>query len=102
MRDAAGVDDRDVSVVGLLDVTVGEQSLTDLLRVRLRDLAAEKPDRERRHERAMLMPSVQIGGPAVGRPPPGMPEARELGSLRLQVPGRDHGLGTEPRSELLD
>jgi hypothetical protein len=49
VRDAAGIDDRHVGVAATLRVTVGEQALTDLLRVDVRDLAAEKADREGRH-----------------------------------------------------
>src|SRR6266576_4243995 len=51
VRDAARVDDRDVgtTVHALFEMTVRQQALADFLRVRVRDLAAEKTDRERRH-----------------------------------------------------
>ena len=45
---AAGIDDRDLRVLHLA-VAVGEQPLADGLGIRLRDLAAEEPDREARH-----------------------------------------------------
>src|SRR5947208_2515106 len=48
MRDAARIDDCDVSLARL-EVTVGDQPLADRLSVRLRHLAAEKSDREARH-----------------------------------------------------
>src|SRR5919197_836259 len=47
--DAARIDDRDPGRVGSLGVTVGEQPFADLLGVRLRDLAAEEPNRDARH-----------------------------------------------------
>ena len=50
VRDAAGADHGDVGVpADRLGVAVGEQALTDLLRVRMRDLAAEKVSREASH-----------------------------------------------------
>ena len=51
MGDAARIDDRDVRGAVLLDMPVEEQALTDLLGVRVRDLAAEKADRECGHGR---------------------------------------------------
>ena len=48
VRDTARVDDSDVATLGL-DVTVREKALADLVRIGLRDLAAEEPDREGRH-----------------------------------------------------
>jgi len=47
--DAARVDDRDVGIVVTLGVAVGQQPLAHLVRVDVRDLAAEEPNRERRH-----------------------------------------------------
>ena len=49
VRDAARVDDRDVGGAVALDVPVGEQPLAHLVRVDVRDLAAEEADGERRH-----------------------------------------------------
>ena len=49
VRDAAGVDDRDVGAAVALDMAVGEQPLAHLVRVDVRDLAAEEADGERRH-----------------------------------------------------
>ena len=49
MGDAARVDDRDVGGVVTLRVAVGEQPLAHLVRIDVRDLAAQEPDRERRH-----------------------------------------------------
>ena len=51
VRDAARVDDGDICGVGRLDVAAGEQVLTELVHVRVRDLAAEEIDREARHSR---------------------------------------------------
>ena len=49
VRDAARVHDRDLCAVVALAVPVGEQALPHLVRVDVRDLAAEKADREARH-----------------------------------------------------
>ena len=49
VRDAAGVDDRDVGRAVALLVTVGEQTLAYGLRIEVRHLAAQKTDREARH-----------------------------------------------------
>ena len=46
--DATGIDDGDIRVERL-GVTVYKQPLTHLLRIGLRHLAPEKPDREGRH-----------------------------------------------------
>ena len=46
---AARVHDRDVTRCGGLGVPVEQESLTDLMRIRVRDLAAQEPDGERRH-----------------------------------------------------
>src|SRR5437764_15354548 len=48
MRDAARVHDRNVTV-GALRVAVGEQPRSDVLRVEMRHLAAEKANVEGRH-----------------------------------------------------
>ena len=53
VRDAARVDHGDVSGVGRLAVAVGEQPLADRLLVGERDLAPEKPRRERGHVAGM-------------------------------------------------
>src|SRR6266566_164039 len=52
VRDAARVDDRDVGTTArvLFEMTVRKQARTDFLRIRVRDLAAEETDRERRHD----------------------------------------------------
>jgi hypothetical protein len=49
VRHAARVDDRDVRAVVALLVAVCEQPFAHLVGVDMRDLAAEEPDRERRH-----------------------------------------------------
>ena len=49
VRDAAGVDHRDVGAVVALRMPVGEQPLAHVVRVDVRDLAAEKADGEARH-----------------------------------------------------
>ena len=51
VRHAAGVDDGDLGSAALL-VAVSEQRLADRVRVRVRDLAAEKANGERRHRDA--------------------------------------------------
>jgi hypothetical protein len=53
VRDAARVDDGDVGLERL-DVAVGDESLADILRVGLRDLAPEETDGERRHAPIVL------------------------------------------------
>jgi hypothetical protein len=55
MRDAAGVQNGYVDPWRrVLDVAVGNEAFSDLVRVRMRHLAAEEIDRERRHDGAML------------------------------------------------
>jgi hypothetical protein len=51
MRDAAGIDDRDVGsgIVGTLDMTVGDKPLAHFLRIGVGHLAPEKTDGESRH-----------------------------------------------------
>ena len=49
VRDAAGVDDGDVGAVAALGVPVGEEPLAHLVRIDVRDLAAEEAHGERRH-----------------------------------------------------
>jgi hypothetical protein len=54
VRDAARVEDGDVNRSFALDMSVGDQSLAQLLGVRVGDLAAEERAREGRHDRPML------------------------------------------------
>jgi len=50
----------------------------------------------------MLLPHVQVGGPAAGADPPLAPEALEHGLVREQVAGGDRAGAVEVRPDLLD
>ena len=88
VRDAAGVDDGYVGaeVVRPLLVALPEQTLTDLMSIGVRDLAAQKTNGKGRHRPRMLLGPCrgdrlnrfeEIGGPAVARGSADMPPARE-------------------------
>ncbi len=61
VRDAARVDDRDVRPVVELHVAVGEQALAHVVRVDVRDLAAQEVDRERGHSPGRLIRRARTG-----------------------------------------
>ncbi len=89
VRDAAGVDDGDLgATVSRLDVSVGEQSLPECLRVRVRDLAAEEGDREARHGRPNATaeprdrPPSRRAAAARGAAGPGAPGCPRPGTRR--------------------
>src|SRR5204863_1873803 len=88
VRNTAGVDDGHVGaeVVRPLLVTLPEQTLTDLMGIGVRDLAAQKTNGKGRHRPRMLLGPCrrdrlnrfeEIGGPAVARGSADMPPTRE-------------------------
>ena len=98
VRDAARADHRDVAV-GVLRVAVAQQRLAHLVRVDVRDLAAEKVDRERRHGAGSyaLRRAGDVARPAVERPPTDMLEARQHRSLGGEIPGGDERRAVDAR-----
>ena len=89
VRDAAGVDHRDVAAALDLAVAVADEPLAQRLGVSLRDLAAEETNGEARHRARKLMADVQIRRPAT-RLDAALPAvALELGLVGDEVAGRD-------------
>ena len=90
VRDAAGVDDRDVRFAGALHVPVGEQALAHLLRIEVGDLAAEEADIERRHVGGTLLRTLEhVSCPAVADAPLAPPIRTEARLVAVEIAGRD-------------
>ncbi len=102
VRHAAGADHRDVGVLGPLVVAVAQQRLAHLVRVDVRDLAAQEVDTERRHRAGMRK---ACGG--TDRRPSRQGAARPVlvagqhGLLGEEVPRGHEHLGVEPGRERL-
>src|SRR6266511_6398204 len=103
MRDAACVHDGDIgaSVVRGLDVSVAEQALAHLVRVGMRDLAAEKANGKGRHRPGMLLglPRVEVGGPALTRDAAYVAERRQLFRVGGQVARAHEAFAAQTRRE---
>src|SRR5206468_9733107 len=86
------VDDGDVGGSGAFDMAVGEQALAQLVRVDVRDLAAQEPDGEGRH--AANATRVRP------RPRPATARARRAAAARAGARAGGTGLGAaaSPRS----